>query len=175
MSTEPAHIVDVLVPKGTWNIDPASSQDGFTVRTLWGLSKVRGTFALFHGKLISQPDGLDGELVIDAASLSTKNKQRDTHLRSADFFDVERHPEITFAMRSIQTHRHGVAIGGDLHVGDATVPLELIVTAEQRDGRMHLSTEASVTRESVGMTWNKLGMVRGDAHLSLQLELTRAG
>ncbi|MCW2983877.1 MAG: hypothetical protein JWR63_1447 [Conexibacter sp.] len=175
MSTQPAQIVDVLVPKGTWNIDPAASQIGFTVRTLWGLGKVRGTFARFHGKLISQPDGIDGELVIDAASLSTKNKQRDIHLRSTDFFDVQRHPEIRFSMLSIRTHRLGVSIVGGLHVGDATVPLELIVTVEQRDGRMHLGTETSVTRESVGMTWNKLGMVRGHAHLSLELELTREG
>ena len=79
------------VPLGGWRIDPTRSSVEFRTPTLWGLATVDGRFERYDGSLDLQQNPAI-ELMIDAASLSTKNSFRDRHLRSADFFDVENHP-----------------------------------------------------------------------------------
>jgi polyisoprenoid-binding protein YceI len=79
---------------GRWTLDPARSAIRFTHKTIWGLVTVKGTFADLSGEGEVLPDrSAHGSLRIGAASLDTRNAKRDKHLRSADFFDVERHPE----------------------------------------------------------------------------------
>lgn len=82
---------------GTWALDAQSSSVGFSNKSFWGLVTVHGTFTRLEGHAtISAPGTGQGSVTIAAASLDTKNKKRDEHLRSKAFFDVENHPSITF-------------------------------------------------------------------------------
>ena len=99
--TEAVRVVEgvELPPAGTWVFDKAHTTVGFVARHM--LSKVRGRFNEFDGKVVIG-DGLEDssvEIEIDAASVETKTDMRDDHLRSGDFFDVERFPKITFRSR----------------------------------------------------------------------------
>jgi polyisoprenoid-binding protein YceI len=143
---------------------------------MWGLTTVKGRFERFDGQLEVQPQGARAELTIDAASFGTGHVKRDTHLRSADFFDVSNHPTLSFVASAI-TPRAGedLTITGDLAVAGHVVRLELPVRVTRSErGRLHLSTTATVSREHVGMTWNRGGMIRGDIHLTAELELSPA-
>lgn len=87
---------------GTWNIEPAHSSIGFTVRHL-GLSKVRGQFNSFSGAIVVGDDPTQStvEAVVDLASIDTNNADRDGHLQSTDFFGVEANPQMTFTSTSV--------------------------------------------------------------------------
>jgi len=86
---------------GNWVLDSAGSHAEFGVRHFWGAITVRGTFERMTGEATIGPDGtVTGRISFDAASLDTKNKQRDKHLRSADFFDVESHPQAVLTVTS---------------------------------------------------------------------------
>jgi polyisoprenoid-binding protein YceI len=175
MSTQPLDTPTELgLPVGTWHADRRQSRVGFAVKTMWGLVTVRGGFGSFDGTLEIAPGSASAELTIDVASLDTGNAKRDEHLRSADFFDAEAHPHVVFEATAITPRDGGgLAIAGDLTVGRRKLRLQLPVEIVRRDqGRLRLSTETSVTREQAGMTWNKLGMIRGDARLTVELELT---
>jgi polyisoprenoid-binding protein YceI len=162
----------VELTNGTWQVDPAGSEIGFSVRTFWGILPVKGTFERFSGALNVRDDGADGELKIEAASLTTKNKTRDKHLRSADFFDVENHPEVVFALTSISFDGAGAKVGGTLSVGEASLPLELAADVSHSDGgHVKLAASTRVPRTQAGMTWNRAGMIAGDADLHVELTL----
>ena len=92
------------ITAGRWAIEPARSEIGFTVRHL-GLSKVRGRFNSFSGTvdIVDQLHDSTIEVLIDLSSVDTNNDQRDGHLRSTDFFDLETHPQMTFASTSVET------------------------------------------------------------------------
>jgi polyisoprenoid-binding protein YceI len=95
-----------------WRLDPEGSTAEFRVPTLWGLATVRGRFHRLDG--YADADG-SMELVIDAASLDTGNRQRDRHLRSADFFDCERHPDVRFRSTDLSSLDAGrIRVAGDL-------------------------------------------------------------
>jgi polyisoprenoid-binding protein YceI len=143
---------------------------------MWGLATVKGRFERFNGQLKVQPEAARGELAIEVASLDTDHVKRDTHLRSADFFHVDKHPTLSFVAAAI-TPRAGedLTITGDLTVADHVVRLQLPVRVTHGEhGHLHLSTTATVSREQVGMTWNRGGMIRGDIHLTAELELSPA-
>lgn len=164
------------LPVGLWTSEPSSGRLEFAVKTMWGLATVEGRFARFQGELAVQPEGARAELTIEAASLDTGHTKRDTHLRSADFFDVSNHPNVSFTATAI-TPRSGddLTITGDLTVAGRVVPLQLPVNVTQGDnGRLHLAAAATVSREQAGMTWNRGGMIRGDIRLIAELELTPA-
>jgi polyisoprenoid-binding protein YceI len=177
MSTQrPDAPTDLGLPVGVWTSEPAGSGLEFSVKTMWGLVSVKGRFERFHGQLEVQPEGARAELTIEAASFDTGHAKRDTHLRSADFFDVTNHPSLSFSATEI-TPRSGedLTIAGELTVAGKSVPLELPVRVTRGEhGRLHLSTAATVPREHAGMTWNRAGMIRGDAHLTAELELAPA-
>ena len=104
MSTSTVAIPGLVA--GTWTIDPAHSEVGFTVRHLM-VSKVRGTFKTFDGTITIADDPLESrvEARIDAFSVDTRDENRDNHLRSSDFFEVEKHPQITFVSTSVRPAR----------------------------------------------------------------------
>ncbi|MFB7510289.1 YceI family protein, partial [Streptomyces broussonetiae] len=90
----------VTVETGTWQLDPSASAVSLRHKTMWGLVTVKGAFTAVSGAGEVRPDGsATGTVTLEAASLDTKHAKRDTHLRSADFFDADQHPEITFAVR----------------------------------------------------------------------------
>ncbi|MFT5201572.1 MAG: polyisoprenoid-binding protein YceI [Candidatus Aldehydirespiratoraceae bacterium] len=107
---------------GTWNIDPAHSEVGFSVRHL-GLSKVRGRFNSFAGTVNITDDHLASsvEATIDLASVDTNNAQRDGHLQSADFFNVEGNPQMVFRSTAVSTD----SLDGKLTINGVTKPVTL--------------------------------------------------
>jgi polyisoprenoid-binding protein YceI len=164
---------DLALPVGVWQSEPSRSRLEFAVKTMWGLATVKGRLDRFHGQLDVEPDGARAELTIEAASLDTGHVKRDTHLRSADFFDVSNHPTLSFKARAITPRSdEELTIAGDLSVAGRVIGLQLPVRVTRGEhGRLHLSTAASVTREQVGMTWNRGGMILGDIGLTAELEL----
>jgi polyisoprenoid-binding protein YceI len=150
-------------PAGTWVFDKAHTTVGFVARHM--LSKVRGRFNEFDGKVVIG-DGLGDssvEIEIDAASVETKTDMRDNHLRSGDFFDVERFPKITFRSREVRpTGGNTFQLVGDLTIKDIT--REVVLDAEflgwgpgaaaDYPSLAAFSASTEVDREDWDLTWN---------------------
>ena len=112
---------------GTWAIDTAHSTIGFSVRHLM-VSKVRGRFTDFSGQLVVAEDGTataDAQISVD--SLTTDNEQRDNHLRTADFFDIENHPKATFKATKITPKDGDFEVEGEFTLRGVTRPITLDV------------------------------------------------
>ncbi len=113
---------------GTWNIDPVHSEVGFAVRHMM-VSKVRGRFATFSGQIVTGADPLASSVTaeIDLASISTGNEQRDAHIRSADFFEVETYPTMTYRSAGVRQEHGDYVLDGELTLKGVTrnVPLRL--------------------------------------------------
>ena len=164
----------------TWNIDPTHSSIAFSVRHMV-FAKVRGQFNGYRGHIDMDPENLASarvEVTIDAASIDTGTAQRDEHLRSADFLDVEKHPEIHF--RSTEVVKNGddtYALHGDLTIRDVTRPVVIDTQfaglgqdpwGNQRAG---FSASASILRSDFGLTWNQ-ALEAGGVLVGDKLELT---
>jgi polyisoprenoid-binding protein YceI len=112
---------------GTWAIDPAHSKIGFTVRHL--MTKVRGTFKQFAGEIVVK-DTVEESTVnvtVELASVDTGNAQRDGHLQSSDFFNVETAPQMTFASTGLSVADDKWVLTGDLTINGITKPIDLDV------------------------------------------------
>ncbi len=162
------------VEPGLWQLDPARSTVAIKHKTMWGLSTVNGTFAKVSGQGEVSAEGTGtGTLTIDAASIDTKNAKRDNHLRSGDFFDVERHPQITFVVRSATLNADGtVQVAGDLTVRGVTRALSFPASVASAPGEVTLSAETAVDRAEFSLAWNQLGMIRGSATVAVSLRFT---
>jgi polyisoprenoid-binding protein YceI len=112
----------------TWNIDPVHSEVGFSARHMM-VSKVRGRFTNFSGQLVTANDPTDSSVTaeIDLKSINTGNEQRDDHIRSADFFEVETYPTMTYRSTGIRVEDGEYILDGDLTLKGVTrsVPLHL--------------------------------------------------
>jgi polyisoprenoid-binding protein YceI len=169
----PEQTAAITIASGNWSVDPAASQIRFTVPNMWGLAKVKGTFDRFGGTLAVRPDSVDANFSVDASSLNTRNKRRDAHLRSKDFFHVESYPEITFEPSTVTSGESGLAIAGHLVVRDSRVRLDLPVeTSENGDGIV-LKTSATMSRHDAGLGWNRVGMIGSDVAVDVELRLVR--
>lgn len=167
------------VPAGAWSVDPEHSEVGFAVKTMWGLQTVTGVFRTWDGRLrVADADagaGTEGHLTIEAASLDTGNARRDRHLRSADFFDVERHPQVVFRTTAVAAGEGGLVVRGELTVGAHQVAMEIPVEVEHgADGSLRLRGAATVARGDAGLGWNWLGAIGKDAKLHARLLLRPA-
>ncbi len=113
---------------GTWTIDPVHSEVGFSVRHMM-VSKVRGRFTTFSGEIVTGEDPLNSSVTaeIDLASISTGNEQRDAHIRSADFFETDKHTKMTYRSTVVRPEGDGYVLDGELTLKDITrsVPLHL--------------------------------------------------
>ncbi|MGE2689805.1 YceI family protein [Mycolicibacterium pulveris] len=117
--------VNTGLSTGTWTIDPAHSTVGFSVRHLM-VSKVRGRFDDFSGAITVADDGTPSVTAeVSTASLNTGNEQRDAHVRSADFFDVEKYPTATFASTGVRPDGDDYVLDGDLTIKGITKPVSL--------------------------------------------------
>ncbi|MER6085799.1 YceI family protein [Streptomyces sp. NPDC001833] len=167
----------VTVATGLWQLDPTASTVAVGHKTFWGLVTVKGTFAGVVGRGEVAADGTaGGTLSIDATSLDTKNKKRDDHLRSADFFDADNHPEITFAVRSARRTGDEVKVDGQLTVRGISRPQQAtakLVSADA-DG-LTLEAEFQVVREEFGITFNQMRMMGGPTTVTATLRFTRTG
>lgn len=166
----------VAVETGLWQLDAAASTVAVRQKTMWGLVTVKGTFTAVGGQGEVRPDGsAAGALTLDAASLDTKNKKRDEHLRSADFFDAANHPEITFAVRGAELRGGGtVQVSGQLTVRGISHPQPLTAQLISADAdALTLETEFTVDRAEFGLGWNQMGMMRGLTAVTATLRFTR--
>jgi|HubBroStandDraft_1064217.scaffolds.fasta_scaffold09058_3 polyisoprenoid-binding protein YceI len=146
---------------GEWVLDPRKSSVQLKSRSMGGLIRVNGFFRDVSGKGAVSPDGeVSGIVTVAAASIDTRNTRRDTHLRSADFFDSDNHPDITFTADGIRPSGQGVAVTGALTVCGRTRLLSFDASASVLgDGEIWLDAEVRVNRADFGLIWNLLGMV----------------
>lgn len=161
---------------GRWTLDPAASSVNIQHKSMWGLATVKGTFTKLSGEGEVAPDGsAHGTLTIDATSISTKQAKLDTHLRSADFFDVDKHPAFVFDATGVVPDGAGsAAVTGRLTVLGVSRPLTFtarVTTAGPDD--VTLTGEVAVDRNDFGMGWNKLGMLKGLTTVTLTTRFTR--
>jgi polyisoprenoid-binding protein YceI len=112
------------IPTGTWSIDPSHSEVGFTARHL--MSKVRGLFESFEGTIVTG-DAPSATASIDLSSINTRDENRDAHLRSGDFFDVESTGPMTFTSTAVEQGGRGLLVTGDLTIKGVTNPVTLDV------------------------------------------------
>jgi len=148
---------------GTYGLDTTHTTIEFVGRHLM-ITKVRGRFIDFSGEITigEEPEDSAVEVVIDAASVDSGEPRRDEHLRSADFFDVEHYPTISFRSTGVASDRSGLwKVTGDLTVKDVTRPVVLEVefdgaqTSPWGDERVGFSAATELDREDWGLTWNQ--------------------
>ncbi len=159
---------------GAWALDPRTSSIRLKSK-VYGLVPVNGVFREVSGNGTVSPDGeASGTFTIAAASIDTKNTRRDTHLRSADFFDSGSHPDITFTANRIRPSGHDVVVTGALTVRGRTRPLSFDAAASVHgDGVIWLDAEVRINRADFGLTWNWLGMVAMTSTLTIHAVFTR--
>jgi len=169
-----------------WKLDATHTQVGFAVKHM-AISTVRGRFTKFDGAGETNDAGalVKASFTIDAASLDTNQEQRDAHLRSADFFDVEHFPTATFASTKIAVDGTDITITGDftMHGVTRSVTLKGETTPVVKDPwgmtRTALTLEGKLNRKEWGLNWNQaleLGgfMVSDEVKLSIELEAVAA-
>jgi polyisoprenoid-binding protein YceI len=144
---------------GAWALDPAGSSIALKTKVM-GLIPVNGVFRAVAGAGTIGPDGeASGTITVEAASIDTRNARRDTHLRSADFFDSASHPDITFTADGVRPGGPGAAVTGALTIRGQTRPLTVDATVSVRgDGEVELDAAGPVDRAAFGLTWNALGL-----------------
>jgi polyisoprenoid-binding protein YceI len=159
-----SHATDLNVPEGwvagTWTIDPAHSTVAFAVRHL--MSRVRGTFSEVSGHIVTDqiPSRSAAAATIAVSSVRTGNDMRDNHLRSADFFDAGRHPEMTFTSTGLRPAGGGWMLTGDLTIRGVTRPAEFEVdflgsdpTGMQGEPRIGFSARTQISRRDFGISF----------------------
>jgi len=161
---------------GHWVLDPAQSSVGFRHKTMWGLVTVRGHFSELAGEGDVGPDGsIFGRIEIGAASVDTKNAKRDKHLRSADFFNADAHPKLTFTATSAVVNAAGeLAVSGNLTAAGTPRPRSLTATVSDATAdSATLTAEVDIDRAEFGMAWNQAGMLKGPATVSVAAHFAR--
>ncbi|MBZ2198845.1 YceI family protein [Occultella gossypii] len=148
---------------GEWVFDPSHSRVGFSARHAM-VTKVRGAFNEVDGRMYVDPDGPQNSTVevrLAVASVDTRNSQRDDHLRSADFFDVETYPEIVFRSTSVdEVEDDTYMVVGDLSIRDVTkqvaIPITLVGVERDPMGNLRAGFEGTrrVDRRDFGLQWN---------------------
>lgn len=169
-----------------WTLDTTHTQVGFSVKHM-AISTVRGRFTKFDGAGDTDADGkiVKARLSIDAASIDTNQEQRDAHLRSADFFDTEQFPTMSFESTSFSQQGSDIAITGNFTMRGVTKSITLrgetspVVKDPWGMTRTALTLEGKLNRKEWGLTWNQaleLGglMVSEDVKLSIELEAVAA-
>lgn len=159
-----------------YNIDPAHTRVGFSVRHL-GISNVQGKFNEFAGSLVLEGDALKAaSATIQAASIDTGVAQRDHHLRTADFFDATNYPTITFKTKRIETKGDDVVMIADFTMRGVTKELHLPIVMSKpiKDpwGNMRIGLEAKtkLNRKDYGINYNQL-LESGVAAVGEEVEL----
>jgi polyisoprenoid-binding protein YceI len=172
----------------TWAIDPAHTDVGFAVKHLM-ISTVRGRFGSVRGTIRLDEANLAAssvEVEIDAASIDTRQEQRDAHLRSADFFDVERFPLITFRSRAVEAVGEGrFKVTGGLTIHGVTREVVLDAADEGRgvdpwgNRKAAFTAETRIDRREFGLGWNQAleaggVLVANEIRITLDVQAVRA-
>jgi len=174
--------------KTTYTIDKAHSEVTFQVRHL--LTRVRGRFSEFNGTIVydeQEAEDSSVNVTVQAASIDTNERDRDAHLRSADFFEVEKYPTLTFRSRGITRNgTAGYALAGDLTIHGVTRPVtfEASVLGKAKDPwgneRVAFEANATINRKDYGLNWNAAletgGFLVGDeVKITLSVQAVPAG
>jgi polyisoprenoid-binding protein YceI len=173
----------------TWNIDPAHSVAEFKVKHMM-IANVKGHFAKVSGKLVLDESDLANsqvEALIEASSIESRDPQRDAHLKSADFLDVENFPTLSFKSTRIRIVRNGeLAVEGDLTIRGVTRKVSFDVegpTPPVKDPwgntRVAVSATTKINRKDFGLTWNTIleagGIAVGEVvTITLDVEFIKA-
>jgi polyisoprenoid-binding protein YceI len=170
---------------GTWSIDPVHSDVSFTVRHLM-VSKVRGRFGTYEGTIVTAENPLDSTVTasIDLSSIDTGNPDRDAHIRSADFFNVETHPKMTFQSTSVSATEDGYQVEGDLTLHGVTKRVTLNVEPNGfgpdpwGGTRVGFTATTELSRKDFGIDFNMPleggGVVLGDKiQVNLEIEASQ--
>ncbi|MEK2647113.1 YceI family protein [Bdellovibrio sp. BCCA] len=171
----------------TWQIDSAHSSANFSVKHMM-IAKVHGGFEKLSGTLQYDPSDITKssvEATIDAASINTREAQRDGHLKSADFFDIEKYPTIGFKSKKIERDGDDLKVTGDLTIHGVTKEVVLDVegpSAEMKDPygntKIGISATTKIKRKDFGLTWNAAleagGVLVGDdVSISLDVQFAK--
>jgi polyisoprenoid-binding protein YceI len=172
MQTTTTATVAARLADGSWRLDPARSSVAFHVRHFYGLMTVKGEFADYEGTLeLGATPAV--EVTLQAASLDTNLAKRDEHLRSQDFFDVERHPQVRFVSETAELHGETLRVRGQLHAAGRQIPLELDATVREIDSELEIEAAAEADHRELGMTWSPLGILRAPSQLIVSGRLVR--
>lgn len=171
----------------TWTVDPMHAEVGFAVKHLM-ISTVRGRFGAVEGTVVvneADPSQSRIDVTIDVTSIDTRQEMRDNHLRSADFFDAENHPKMTFVSKKfIGDLTDEFKVVGDLTIRGNTREVTLDVTPTGRGNdpwgneRAGFEAKAKISRKDFGLEWNQAletgGVVVGDeVKISIDVELIK--
>jgi polyisoprenoid-binding protein YceI len=164
-----------------YEIDKAHTHVGFTAKHL-AVSTVRGVFNAFEGYFEGPEDDVtktEGEVKIDVASIDTRTEMRDNHLRSADFFEAEKYPYITFKLTRVEpVDSESFKVHGDLTIKGTTRPIVLDATLEGRvpdpmggKERLGISAKGQLNRMDFGLNWDGLAGAIPMASHTIKLEI----
>ena len=179
--TSPATVQIPGYVVGTWDIDATHSTVGFVVRHMM-VSKVRGFFRDFSGEIVTAENPTDSTVTatIDLASIDTRQEQRDAHVRSADFFDVENHPQMTFRSTGVRADGADWVVDGELTLKGNTKPVSLALELNgfgpdaYGGTRAGFSAKTEISRKAYGvdidMPMDGGGVVVGDK-IAVELEI----
>jgi polyisoprenoid-binding protein YceI len=162
------------LPEGVWTIDRPGSEVLFKAKVL-GILPMTGLFEDFAGALtVDAVGGVDGQLVVQMASINTGWARRDGKLRGGDYFQADRYPQMVFAVEKIEPsgaeHQN---LSGSLRIQDRAVPLSFPVFAIAHGDHLHLEGEVEVEHDVAGLGWQKPFFVGNRLRLETALTLTR--
>lgn len=171
---------------GVWNVDTSHSRVGFVARHLM-IAKVRGNFRDFSGVITIAENPLDStvEATVDLSSVDTGDAGRDEHLRSADFFTVDQHPQMTLTTSGVKEDGDDYVLYGDLTINGVTKQVEFDLEFEGVGGdpwggtRAAFTAHADVSRKDWGLEWNAAlesgGVLVGDkVKIEVEVEAVKA-
>ena len=162
---------------GKWVLDPEGSRAEFRVKHFWGAITVRGTLERMTGEATVGPDGaVTATISFDAESLNTKNKQRDKHLRSADFFHVEKHPKAVLTVTSARPAGPAdLECEGTFEAAGHARPVTFTAHIQEATAQaVVLTAELEVDRTEFDMTWSPMRIASTTAHGSVRARFVRA-
>ena len=149
------------IPAGLYTVDPKHSNVGFAVRHM-GIATVRGGFQQFQGKIDASGGAPVLEGLVDVASITTGDEQRDGHLRSPEFFDAQHHPQIRFHSTASEISDDGaIRLRGEIEIKGVTKPIELTGTVAEGgtdpwgQERIGFEVEGLIDRRDFGLNWNQ--------------------
>jgi polyisoprenoid-binding protein YceI len=167
------HTTTPSIETTTWRIDPDRSSVEFNAKHVWGMATVKGAFSRYQGTLdLSGKPAV--ELTIEAESLDTRNRRRDKHLRSPDFFGVEQHPYVRFVSDSAALEGDRLKVRGRLLARGVSMPLDIDATLRRADDELELEAVTVADHHRLGMTWSPMGMIPKPSRLIVKGRLVRA-
>jgi polyisoprenoid-binding protein YceI len=159
---------------GSWTLDATRSEVRLETRHTWGLRPLHGVFRQVAGNgTVTATGDVSGVVTVAAGSVDTKNSVRDKHLRSADFFDIANHPDLTFAVEGAAPADGGVRVTGSLTVAGRTRPASFDATVSATGDEVRLDGELQVNRADFGLTWNRMGIASMDNTIVVRAVFTR--